>query len=884
MAQNAKIGALTDELIRSILQFDPATNRQAYRQAKEIATKGLRAHQYNRTNQFDVQASFAGLDEKFRVLNRDDLADALQSRLQQLQERHNKWMPEYLNLLLLLSDRPTENSDVKALEILRPPSPPPPLTWKEIIADDPYSDEEIWKDIDYAAESSEDERTPKKREKPKPSPATSVEEDDTFDPESCVVPTQLEAVSEIEEAQFWKVQPEEETGKVDITELQTVRETLFMLTGLKTSLYVSDKHNGSIRVNQKYVLGHARAKTTDHLLSQLADIGRDLNRLRQWTQRPSSLSLIQTFEAAVRRRLEDYDRSLALLQRRYLVPDTPVAVSLLAIHTEIRGISGPLLQLAQLVADIEHLLLVNPFIHLEALFERLSLAQMTLEEGVFVFFSGIFFECLQTYLKPIRQWMESGELVTNNETFFVFESDSSSEVSSIWHDRFVLRRGKENALRSPNFLQPAAQKIFNTGKSVVFLKELGIYGFGLDSSEPEPRLDHDTVCGSGSTLLLSPFPELFQSAFETWIRSKYSLASTVLRMHLIKDCGLLNILNEFNILYLGADGSVFQDFADAVFERMDTNQRGWNDRFLLTELARGIFSSVFEKSDAEKIVVRSARSKSQNQSVKGLSGLSIDYALPWSIMNIIQRSSIPVYQQLFTFLLQTYRAKYLLQNITLGAIRAAKDPRLVQLSFKLRQRLIWFADILRSYLTETVILLSNENMVAAMSKAEDIDEMSTIHLRYVARLQEQALLSQNLRPIHKAIISLLDLGVLFSDVHSQDAEAKNKKTTTTAQVPSIPKSPGKALSKSSRRKSVIPAIIEDDSSDSDSADVNDDETNEHKSGSRTGLEAGLKSIDEQFGKLLPFITAGLRSVGRVGVEPIWEMLAERLEWDRKKDR
>lgn len=252
-------------------------------------------------------------------------------------------------------------------------------------------------------------------------------------------------------------------------------------------------------------------------------------------------------------------------------------------------------------------------------------------------------------------------------------------------------------------------------------------------------------------------------------------------------------------------------------------------------------------------------------------------------MNIIQRSSIPVYQQLFTILLQTYRAKYLLQNITLTTIRAAKDPRLVQLSFKLRQRLIWFTDILRSYLTETVILLSNETMVAAMSKAEDIDEMSTIHLRYVARLQEQALLSQNLRPIHKAIISLLDLSVLFSGVHSQNVEVK-KKTTATARIPSMPKSPGKALSKSSRRKSVIPAIVEDDSSDSDSADEKGDETNEHKSGSQTGLEAGLKSIDEQFGKLLPFVTAGLRSVGRVGAEPIWEMLAERLEWDRKKDR
>ncbi|KAF2703431.1 hypothetical protein K504DRAFT_443748 [Pleomassaria siparia CBS 279.74] len=890
MAQNARVGVLTDELVRSILQFDPATNRQAYRQAKDIATRNIRAHQYTRTNQFDVAASFAGLDEKFRVLNRDDLADALQPRLQTLREKHNKWMPEYLSLLLLLSDRPTENSDVKALQILRSESPPPELTWKEILEDDPYSDEEIWKDIDYAAESSEDEGRVKKERKNR-SPATIVEEDDTVDPEAYVLPIELERVVEVEDAQFWKAQPEEETGKANITELQAVRETLFMLAGLKTSLYVSDKHNVSIRVNQKYVSSHAMAKTMHHLLSQLADIGREICQLRYWVQRPSSLALIQTFEASVRRRLVDFDRSLALLQRRYLVPDTPVAVSLLALHDEIRATSRPLLQLSQLVADIEPQLLVNPFVHLETLFERISLAQTTLEGDVFLYFSGIFFECLQTYLKPIRQWMESGELVANNETFFVFESDPSSEVSSIWHDRFVLRRGKENALRSPDFLQPAVQKIFNTGKSVVFLKQLGIYGFGLDTSEVEPTLDHATVCDTKTTLPLSPFPELFQSAFETWIRSKYSLASTALRTYLVEKCGLLSILNEFTILYLGADGSVFQDFADAIFERMDTNQRGWNDRFLLTELARGIFSSM--KSNVEKIVVRSARAKAENQSVSSLRGLSIDYALPWPIMNIIQRSSIPIYHQIFTFLLQTYRAKYLLQQVTLVSIRQTKDPRLVQLSFKLRQRLIWFTDILRSYLTETVILPATEDMTSAMNKAEDIDEMATVHLKYVARLQEQALLSHNLRPIHEAIISLLDLGVLFSDIHSQSAQqlgADLNKTSKVILIAKSPekrpsKSPRKPISKSSRRKSVIPTIFEDDSSDSDGMDEREGEISRptYKNVSRDGLEAGLKSIDERFGRLLPFVTAGLRSVGRVGAEPIWEMLADRLEWDKKKE-
>jgi len=253
-------------------------------------------------------------------------------------------------------------------------------------------------------------------------------------------------------------------------------------------------------------------------------------------------------------------------------------------------------------------------------------------------------------------------------------------------------------------------------------------------------------------------------------------------------------------------------------------------------------------------------------------------------MNIIQRSSIPIYQQVFTFLLQTYRCKYLLQATPFASIRSSKNLRVTQQSFKIRHRLIWFADILRSYLTETVILSCTEDMTAAMRKAKDIDEMSSIHLKYVARLQEQALLSQNLRPIHKTIIALLDLGVEFHGLYFHHSQPKSR-TQSPKVVPLAPKSPGKALAKS-RRKSVIPALVEEDSSEAESEAEQQEgkEVEPRKRGSGEDLGAGLNGIGEQFSKLLPFVTAGLRSVGRVGAGPIWEMLADRLEWEKKKDR
>ena len=627
MAQSAKVSALTDELIQSVLGFDPAANKRAYKHTKEIAARGLRGHQYARTNQFDVSQRYTGLDEKFRIKGRDDLADALLSRLQKLESITHKFKPEFLSLLLELSDRPLENSKVEALELLRPPSPPPALTWDQILEEDPYSDEEIWKDIDYAIDSSGDEQAPKKQKHAKPLPETSADEDDTYDPESCVLLTEAFSVKDMEATQFWTFIKEESDTKTEIPELQAIRETLFMLAGLRTSLYQMDKRQNSVRLNPTYTISHIIAGTADHLLSQLAAVGRDVFRLRQWSKRMSSLPLIQTFEAAVITRLSDFDQYLSQLQQRYLIPEIPISVSLLELHHDVRSYAAPLLLLAQIVAEIEPKLLVNPFIHLEELYSQTTLAQMTLERENFEFFSRLFFDCIKTYLKPIRRWMEAGELGTNDETFFIFESDSESEIASLWHDRFVLRRNGQDKLRSPSFLQPAAQRIFNTGKSVVFLKELDIYKTSGSLMDNEPRLDHETVCGASDDVPLSPFPELFQAAFDTWMRSTYSQASATLREHLFKTSGLMHILSAFQTLYLGKNGAVFEDFANVIFGRMDKRNRGWNDRYMLTDLARDVYGTVLRSSDIERVVVRSTRTGNPRRSIKGLAAVMIDYAV-----------------------------------------------------------------------------------------------------------------------------------------------------------------------------------------------------------------------------------------------------------------
>ena len=622
MAQNAKISSLTDELIRCMLKSDP----QAHKHAREIAARSLRGHPYARTNQFDITARFAGLDEKFRVKNRDDLADALQTRLRKLEGY--KYQPDVLSLLLQLADRPLENTQVEALELLRPTSPPQPLTWAEILQEDPYSDEEIWKDIDYGGDSSSDEKPPKRNDKRSRKSPAAFDADDAYDPESCTVSTDETLVAKLKENKFWKVAEENET-QVHITEIQAVRETLFMLGGLQTSLYKTKSWTQNSSLSANHVIHNAPSIAITHLLSQFVNIGTRLNSLREWALQKETASqfvprspLHQTFVAAVRTRLLQFDRSLSKQQQQYLEPESPVPVSLLQLHNDVRAMSMPILSLDSIRKHVE----LDQHV-LEALFEQITLAQMTLEDGLFKYTSEIFFECLGTFIKPIRRWMETGELAPDDDTLPLFVNDTHSDAASLWHDRYVFSLGGRNHLLSPSFLRPVAEKIFIAGKSIVFLKELGIYDTSSLGSDCEPNLRHDAVCGASDMVPLSPFPELFQTAFERWIASKYSIASSLLRQHILEIDGLMDVLKDFEVLYLGKNGAIFEDFATAIIERMESGRRGWNDRYVLTELARGIFSTILVTSTAERVVIRATKAKARGNSVKDLAAVSIDYAV-----------------------------------------------------------------------------------------------------------------------------------------------------------------------------------------------------------------------------------------------------------------
>lgn len=879
---------------------------------KDHVSEALK-HSYARTNQFEVAARLAGLQEKFRVWNYDTLADALRDRLAEAEQVPYKWTPEVLSLFLQLSDQPAQNSRVEDLELLKPPKSPAQLTWSGILADDPLDDEDgVWSTVDYAAKSSEDEGsliTPDRslQESKASSVASDVDEDYALMP-NYIVAEDNKSINQVVDAQFWTTKAiisREQAGTLHnsnnlgrlwlVTEMQAIREILYMLSGLPTSLF-SSHDSVNISVNTKYALHHSSENTFHHILHTFAVIGTELNRLREWAGKKQDVALVQTFGAALEERLRHFDSILLDMQSRFVSSQREVIVSLLALRNEVQSAARPLLHLSEIVADLDGTSKDEPFRFMDLLFDQASLRQASGDLDGFEYMAKMFFQCFQTYMKPIEQWMDDGELGNDDGTFFISMKGEVTQSSSLWSGQYQLLNTSSGHLLAPKFLHTAVTRVFNVGKSVVFLKKLGSFDEPCRRDRAqESRLDYDSVCSPASSNSLIPFSELLNIAFDSWLYSRQQSSLSTLRDLLHSQCGLWKSLDALEYIYFLKDGALSTTLATAVFDRIDRKTQAWNDRYILTELFRGVYGGL-EHVDAERLSIQSSPGgyrdlQNKRRSVKILGSISVEYNIPWAIANIVRKPSIVIYQRICTLLLQIRRAKHLLERQRLLTTYQpspdnTSDDEANENSqiYALRLRLLVFTNTLYAYLAETVLATSTAEMRKVMAAAGDVDAMIAVHDSYIAHLEARCLLSQKLAPIHQAIISLLDLAILFSDIQAfyngeRLADLTNRSVLSTASTQRWRRRRSRRPRRSGNRPTATSSSSEgEDTGDEDEA-ANSVDTSYISTAETTYVER-LRKMREQFDRLYEFVSVGLQAVGRTGGEPCWEVLAERLAWGK----
>ncbi|KAL4977154.1 Spc98 family-domain-containing protein [Aspergillus desertorum] len=899
MAATGTLTSTTELLIAAVAKTTKDTAR--FRALKRRVDEALKTPLHGRTDQFAVAKQLEGLLEKFRILSRDDLADALQPRLAELNERSGTVFPEILSFLLQLADRPAQLAEVDRLVRLQPAKEEKQLFWTDLDASGAaYCDEDIWENIDYGASSSDDDEIS--------SVSSGIQAARSFTeiaPEDYVIPNDIfcsgedeDLLTSIKSVQFWREENRPhhtESAKIssrELTELQIAREAIFMLQGLPTSLLW--RLDGSLEIDRSYTLSHLSREALSSVLRSICACGTKIDILRRFTRVPQSTAYMQTFRRSIEDCLHTFDRFLSDVQSRFLSGNSSVVISLLQLSDDVQRESKLLTLLADLVSTLEQTA-VDEVQCLDSLFDLVCITQAAGDDENFALLAEIFFASLETYSRPLYRWMKTGQL-EDSSLFFVSENREKNDLRTLWHDWYLLETQSELA-KIPKFIRPFAHKTFITGKSMVFLKRLNI----ADNLEAPGKtvLSFEDIYPSDSSSLCLPFYALLDSAFSDVVNRNHAFTSSLLRKELNEQCGLWISLQALEHIHLCRDISLIGPIDAKIFELIDRRKGGWSDRFLLTELAQTAFGSL-PFIDPTRLIVRSEReTDNRSRSVKILSSLSFDYILPWPVANIITKDGIAAYQRVSTFLMQIRRAKYTIVTQRLQYFHhdsnQTKSARGQTLSYAIRHNLLWFLNVLYSHLTGFVISSTTQSLHKSLSSANDVDAMIAAHCSFTASLDEQCLLSKNLQPLHQATLSILDLCISFADLHVTRSQHRTQHLDPTriprGQAPGRPVKTG--LSPTNCKSRYEYSYSDEEDTDEEHGQVDsevdeeyeaEDDISEHHGASlqESQYVQRLRGIQEQFNRLVAFMAAGLKSVGRVDGQVSWEMLAEKLEWRKER--
>jgi gamma-tubulin complex component 5 len=528
------------------------------------------------------------------------------------------------------------------------------------------------------------------------------------------------------------------------------------------------------------------------------------------------------------------------------------------------------------------------------LYEYTCASQMAGDEETYKFIGTMFFDCFQVYLRPIRTWMEDGDVTPGDKVFFISETQGEIDPTTIWQSRFRLRQTQDGKLHAPSFLRAAATKIFTTGKSVVVLKQLNRFRPMSYSEALEPHLDFDSVCNS-TVFSLAPFTELFAEAFDAWIQSKHHHASTTLRKILFDSCGLHTSLEALAYIYFMADGSNGTAFTNPLFDKLDTLDTSWSDQFNLTELLHsslGTLPPVNTDRLRTKVLPLSRKNRDitlYRKTVKVLSIVEVKYHLSWPIQIILNNASLVGYQRIFTFLFQIRRSLHIISRRRLVSdtltTSSSSDER--SLFYSLRTRLLWFIQTLYYYLSCLVIDPGSSNVRQALKEAVDVDTMIQMHSAFIKSTIEKALLGSKLELIHKTILKILDLAIKLEDAEvanttsnkEQQEEQQNRMDLSMASLGLHTPRKQRQAFRSSTRLSKSPRFT-DDSSDEGELDVDFSILSSPQNAHEVTYVSQLRTMKADFDRLARFIASGLKGVARAGggdEARSWDTLGEMLE-------
>ncbi|KAJ7194549.1 Spc98 family-domain-containing protein [Mycena pura] len=499
-----------------------------------------------------------------------------------------------------------------------------------------------------------------------------------------------------------------------------------------------------------------------------------------------------------------------------------------------------------------------------------------------------------------------------------------------WAEGYVLRDGvvqddddadevsARNVREIPLFLEHVAIPVLGSGKAVGLLRALGVppaeegpatlsnwRSFdALLASDAGP--DVSVAAQQLSSVSVATLSQLVYEELAPHCEATGALLSRIL----VEECNLLQHLSSVEDLFLMRRGDVMTNFSTVLFAKMDS-QQAWGDFHFLNTAFRDIVEAGAANGAKEWIQSSLVRlsyrgpkdgGRSVSRSVKAISGLLVEYAVPFPIAYIFPPQILQVYGEVLVFLLQIRRAKGMLDRILVrgGPGRDRKASNELKAFYAIRSRLSWFINTFLNFLTTHVIHAQVTEFHETFNKAKSLDEMIQFHGEHIEKIRGRCLLGANTSALHRAILSVLDMSLHFCEIFF--TFAGNTTVTLDVSRQSIISKRHRSRRQRAQRKNIVSFASSQLLQDSESSDDEEEEAPDLEghdddrhampessfsmaAASISSLEDGFSRVDKMSSELdglVRFVRRGVESLaGGVGdAAASFSVLSFALEdWD-----
>ncbi|KAL7983778.1 hypothetical protein Chor_000654 [Crotalus horridus] len=605
--------------------------------------------------------------------------------------------------------------------------------------------------------------------------------------------------------------PEE---RILVTETQVIRETIWLLSGVK-KLFIFQLNDGKITVRNDITVTHLTHNSLRSMLERIAAYGQVVFRLQRFiddvmghssesgihgtisTPKKSAEAPFRTYQAFVRALYKyfiNFKKELTEIERCIINEDITVTLS-----TVIDKMSHRLAQLkvihkvfstgvAEVPPDTRNVVRASHLLNTlyKAILDYDNIGEAS-EQTVSLLFS-LWVETVRPYLQTVDEWIVHG--AERKSLYMLF-------LESV---QLRLRHGDEH-IQDTLTEQQATKKSLIKMQSIAErhleladihdpLLAINFARLYLDQGNMHETLSAGDVCvdRSSESVTCQTFELTLRSCLYPHINKQYLECCGNLMQTLKKDYRLVEYLQAMRNFFLLEAGDTMYDFYTSIFDKIREKDTWQSEAFLNVQLQEAVGQRYPEDSLRLSILCENIDIAKKKLPVHTLDGLTLSYKVPWPVDIVISIECQKIYNQVFLLLLQIKWAKYSLDVLRFHELVTAAEKfqnnrgmildqeAVLQFGFQLepikqqthrmfllRMKLMHFVNSLHNYIMTRILHSTGLEFQHQVEEAKDLDQLIKIHYRYLSTIHDRCLLREKVSFVKEAIMKVLNLVLMFAD-------------------------------------------------------------------------------------------------------------------------